>query len=211
MATPSKVWVRLFPAAGASFDPGAGGYVSRYELRRLVNVKGGPRLDLKPGSGYMRVETPAPWFSAATHAYHGVTEYLHYTTAAQARLLDRESVSELSPGPTTAAVLIPIKKSDEWWALAQDERNAFFQRSHALEGHTEIGRRLSDRVHRRLYHSRSLGEPFDFLTYFEFDQAHEADFRALLNRFRDVKLNPEWDFVVDEFEIWMTKVPVTLR
>jgi chlorite dismutase len=211
METTGRRWVRFFAATGAAFDPGAGAYVNRYEVRRLVSVAGGPRLDLRTRSGYMRVETPTPWSAAATHAYHGVTEHLHYTTAAQARLLDRDAVAELAPSESTIAVLIPMKKSDAWWRLAQDERNTYFQRSHALEGHTEIGLRLANRVYRRLYHCRALGEPFDFLTYFEFDQAHEPDFKELLRRLRDVKTNPEWSFVTDEFEIWMTKVAVTRR
>jgi len=204
-------WVRFFPTTGAGFDPGAGAFVNRYVVRKLVNVTGGPRLDLKPGSAYQRVETPAPWFSGATHAYHGVTGHLQYTSAAQARLLDRDAVGELAPSDATVAVLVPIRKSEKWWTLAQDERNAYFQRSHALEGHTEIGLRLASKVYRRLYHSRPLGESFDFLAYFEFDQAHEAEFKELARRLRDVKVNPEWAFVTDEFELWLTKVGVTQR
>ncbi len=210
METSSRRWVRFFPAT-AAFDPGAGAYMNRYEVKRLITVAGGPRLDLKPGTGYTRVETPTPWSAAATHAYHGVTEHLHYTTTAQARLLERDAVAELAPSERTVAVLIPIKKTDGWWSLAQDERNAYFQRSHALEGHTEIGLRLTNKVYRRLYHCRSLGEPFDFLTYFEFEQAHEPEFKELLRRLRDVKVNPEWAFVSDEFEIWLTKTAATRR
>jgi hypothetical protein len=210
MSTPKK-WVRFFPTTGLTFDPGGRAYVNRYEVRKLVDVKGGPRIDLKPGSGYLRVETPAPWSSPATHAYHGVTEHLHYTTAAQARLLDRDAVAELPASPKTLAVLIPVKKSPEWWDLAQDERNAYFQRTHALEGHTEIGLRLAGAIYRRLFHCRALGEHFDFLAYFELEEAREAEFKALLLRLRDVRANPEWAFVVDEFELWLTKTGVTQR
>src|SRR5271156_6609353 len=104
MEASGRTWVRFFPTVGAGFDPGAGAYVNRYEVRKIVDGKGGPRLALKPGSGYMLVETPAPWSAGATHAYHGVTEHLHYTTAAQARLLDRDSVAELPPNESTLAV-----------------------------------------------------------------------------------------------------------
>src|SRR5436853_473681 len=98
-----RTWVRFFTDAGAGFDPGARSHVDRYEVRQLVNVKGEPRLDLKPGRGYVRIETPEPWFAAATHAYHGVTEHLHYTTAAQSLLLERDAVKELAPSPRTVA------------------------------------------------------------------------------------------------------------
>lgn len=103
MERASQRWVRFFPTVGVGFDPGAGAHVNRYEVRKLVTVAGGPHLDLKPGSGYMRVESTTPWSQSATHAYHGVTEHVHYTTAAQARLLARDAVNELAPGRSTGA------------------------------------------------------------------------------------------------------------
>ena len=42
---------------------------------------------------------------------------------------------------------------------------------------------------RRLHHGRDLGEPFDFLTWFEFAPEHEGLFDELLARL--LKLNEE--------------------
>ena len=134
-----------------------------------------------------------------------MTEHLHYTTETQRRVLDQKSAKEFAPSGQTVAVLIPLSKNETWWKLAQDVRNSHFQETHALEGHTGIGLRLTDKVYRKLYHGRSLGDRYDFLTYFEFDAATEPEFKAMLRGLRDTRKNPEWGFVSEEIEIWMTK------
>lgn len=126
----------------------------------------------------------------------------------QRKELDRHSISELEPSNQTIAVLIPIGKSEEWWKLAQDQRSVYFQKTHAHEGHTAFGLKYVDRVFRKLYHSRYLSATlgYDFLTYFEFSDVYEKDFRTLLAELRDTSSNPEWAYVSHEFEIWMTKI-----
>jgi hypothetical protein len=133
---------------------------------------------------------------------------LHYTTAVQNRELEERSRAGLDPSEETTAVLIPIAKSPEWWRLAQDQRQAHFQPGGPWPGHTVIGIQFVDRVYRRLYHARYLQPrvPYDFLTYFEFDDAHRHDFRLLLDALRSSERNPEWAYVVLEYEIWMTKI-----
>ena len=122
--------------------------------------------------------------------------------------MDKHSVSELLPSDHTTAVLIPIGKSEEWWKLAQDQRQSYFEKTGKHQGHTAIGLKYVDRVFRKLYHSRYLNSSvgYDFLTYFEFKDSYEEDFRALLAELRDTKKNPEWVFVDREYEIWMTKI-----
>jgi chlorite dismutase len=93
------------------------------------------------------------------------------------------------------AVLIPIKKSVQWWEMAQDERRGIFEEdSH----HTSVGMEYLPGVARRLHHCRDLGEPFDFLTWFEFAPEHTKDFDELLVRMRSSK---EWEYVEREVEI----------
>ena len=53
-------------------------------------------------------------------------------------------------------------------------------------------------VARKLYHSRELGEPFDFLTWFEYAPAHATAFEDLLAALRATE---EWRFVVREVDI----------
>lgn len=103
----------------------------------------------------------------------------------------------LNRSEALTAVLIPIKKTAQWWALAQDERRAIFEEeSH----HTAVGLEYLPEVARQLHHCRDLGEPFDFLTWFEFAPEHAQAFDQLLLRMRDTK---EWDFVEREVEVWL--------
>jgi len=140
--------------------------------------------------------------------FRGVTQHSHYTTEIQREELDSRSHGEFEPSNETTAVLIPISKSAQWWQLAQDVRQTYFEKTESREGHTSIGLRYADRVYRKLYHSRYAGTslPYDFLTYFEFRSSHKNDFKALLAELRDTERNPEWTYVKLEYEIWMTKL-----
>lgn len=98
------------------------------------------------------------------------------------------------------AVLIPIKKTLQWWEMAQDERRAIFEEeSH----HTAVGLEYLPGVARQLFHCRDLGEPFDFLTWFEFAPEHRNAFDELLLRMRASK---EWEYVEREVEVRLERV-----
>lgn len=110
---------------------------------------------------------------------------------------------ELNRAEAISAVLIPIKKSAQWWEMAQDERRAIFEeQSH----HTAVGLEYLPGVARRLLHCRDLGEPFDFLTWFEFAPEHAKAFDELLVRMRASK---EWEYVEREVEIWLVRDQAT--
>lgn len=102
------------------------------------------------------------------------------------------------PPEATRAALIPITKFSAWWDLAQDERRAVFQET---SQHTRIGLEYLSAVTRRPYHSRALGEPFEFLKSFEFAPEHESAFDALLDRLR---ATPEWNYVEREVDVRLT-------
>lgn len=189
--------------------------LSRYIVREVIPVIGEAPANIVPGWSVTRVETPVPISleeSASSDdsivRFYGVTQNLHYTSDAQRQELSKRARPEVEPSKDTTAVLIPIRKSDEWWKLAQDQRQAYFQKSGNREGHTAIGAKYVDRVFRKLYHSRYLNAAldYDFLTYFEFKDVHKNDFKALLAELRNTTGNPEWNYVNHEFEIWMTKI-----
>lgn len=97
----------------------------------------------------------------------------------------------------TCAALIPIRKSPAWWVLTQDERRAIFEeQSH----HTRIGLQYLPAVTRRLHHCRDLsgGEPFDFLTWFEFAPEHEECFNQMV---AELRATPEWTYVEREVDV----------
>lgn len=123
----------------------------------------------------------------------GFTSNLRYTTFDERVPLDARS-APLGREEARLAALIPIRKSSQWWALAQDERRAIYARSQ----HMPIGLDYLPQVARRLYHSRDLGQPFDFLTWFEFPQSAELDFDDLVTRLRATE---EWRYVDREVDI----------
>ena len=102
---------------------------------------------------------------------------------------------------STCAALIPIRKSAAWWALTQDERRQVFE---AQSRHIQIGMNYLPAVARRLHHCRDLSEnePFDFLTWFEYEPGSEADFSRMLV---ELRATPEWRYVDREIEIRLTR------
>jgi chlorite dismutase len=95
----------------------------------------------------------------------------------------------------TCAALIPIKKSETWWELTQEARREIFEeRSH----HIVTSLLYLPKVARRLHHGRDLGEPFDFLTWFEYAPAHREAFEELVGKLRETE---EWTYVEREVDI----------
>lgn len=173
-----------------------GGEAGPWRVTDVREVKGAAlepaaRLDVVNG----RVEgtpTGAKWL------LRGVVSNLRYATADEVARL-KAVQPPLGRPEATHAALIPISKSAEWWALPQDRRRAIFEET---SRHTEIGLGYLPAVARRLHHGRDLGEPFDFLTWFEFAPAHAADFDALLAKLR---ATPEWGYVERETEVRLVR------
>ena len=132
----------------------------------------------------------------AVWSLEGVTSHERYTSREE-----KDQLKSVQPGlsrpEATRAALIPIRKSPEWWAMTQDERQKIFtEQSH----HTAVGMKYLPAVARRLYHCRDLAmpQPFDFLTWFEFAPSDEPAFDRLLE---ELRAKPEWTFVERETEI----------
>ena len=124
----------------------------------------------------------------------GLTSNVRYATRAEVDVL-RARQPVLGRPEATCAALFPIKKSTQWWELAQDERRSIIEEA---SHHTMIGLEYLPAVARRLHHCRDIGEPFDFLTWFEYAPEHAQDFEDLVSRLRATK---EWDFVEREIDI----------
>jgi chlorite dismutase len=138
-------------------------------------------------------EAPAPLWSLC-----GVASHLRYTLRDEFTELS-ERGSPLGRREARHAALIPISKSEAWWALAQDERRRIYEEQ---SRHTSIGMEYLPKIARRLHHGRDLGEPFDFLTWFEFAPEHEGLFDELLARLR---ASEEWRYVTREIDIRLTR------
>ncbi len=150
-----------------------------------------------------------PGMAAATHLaptdipgaawrLRGVVSHPRYSTAAELTELAGVQAG-LGRSEATCAALIPIRKSEAWWSMAQDERRAIFEER---SRHIALSMKYLPAVARRLHHARDLGEPFDFLTWFEFAPEYEAAFDALLV---ELRASEEWQYVEREVEIRLTR------
>lgn len=124
----------------------------------------------------------------------GLISNLRYATRSELISL-RASQEPLGRPVARCGAMIPIKKSSAWWDMAQDERRAIFEET---SHHTAIGMKFLPAVARQLYHSRDLGEPFDFVTWFEFAPEHAAAFDDLL---AGLRATAEWRYVEREIDI----------
>lgn len=129
----------------------------------------------------------------------GFASNLRYTSRDERTALDTKS-GTTGTAEARLAALIPVRKSPQWWAMAQDERHAIYARS----AHAAIGMDYLPAIARRLLHSRDLGQPFDFLTWFEFAPDCEPAFDELLARLRATE---EWRYVEREMDIRLIRCP----
>lgn len=179
----------LFPA---TFVGGASG---AWSVERIVTLTG----EGLPNVPRLAVHTVSPPESdAAIFCLRGVAGHLRYVERAEKTALDPVS-PPLSRPETTLGALIPIRKSPAWWALTQDERRAIFE---GRSRHIADSMQFLPRIARRLYHARDLGEPFDFLTWFEFAPEHAQAFTDLLGMLRS---REEWTFVDREVELRLAR------
>jgi hypothetical protein len=174
----------------------AGGSRGDWRVERIVPVRG---ASLPSADRLHVVEGDQPGAStSAVWSLRGVTSNLHYTSEGE-RLALLAAQPPLGRAGATKAALIPVRKSDRWWGLAQDERRAIFEeRSH----HINTGLRYLPAVARRLHHCRELGEPFDFLTWFEYAPEDERGFEQLVDQLRRTE---EWTYVDREVDVRLAK------
>lgn len=170
------------------FRAGAGG---AWRIERIAPVIG---ESLAPAGHLAVTEGAGDTDSGTVWSLRGTTSNTRYATRDEVRTLASRQEGLGRPAASRAA-LIPIRKSEAWWALAQDERRAIFEEQ---SRHIRIGLDTLPGVARRLHHSRELGEAFDFLTWFEYAPEHAEAFETMVARLRDT---PEWRYVDREVDI----------
>lgn len=174
-----------------SFVGGDDGAWRVTEMRVLVGAPLAPiaRLDMRtclaaPGTGRWVLK--------------GVAGHARYVERHERGPLDAAS-PPLGRSNATAAAFVAMRKSDAWWVLTQEERRAIFEaRSH----HIARSMKYLPAIARGLYHCRDLGEPFDFLAWFEFAPDHSALFEDLLGELRGTE---EWRYVDGEVELRVSR------
>lgn len=172
-----------------------GGSTGQWRVTGIAEVVG----PILPNAPFLSIATSLP-NEGVTGAWtlRGTASNLRYTTADERRQLQAKQEGLGRPAATRGA-LLPIRKTGEWWAMAQDERRAVYEAG----SHLPVGLDYLPGVARKLYHSRDLGEEFDFLTWFEFAPEEEAAFDHMLVRLRACA---EWAYVDREIDIRVTRV-----
>jgi chlorite dismutase len=175
----------------------AGANSGAWRVERVETFSGSPlaqtsHLEVVEGA------LSASSLESASWVLRGATSNERYVTRAERdALVTRQQ--PLGRPESTRAALIPIKKSETWWELAQDERRWIFEES---SRHITTGLEYLPAIARRLYHGRDFGEPFDFLTWFEFAPADAIAFGELVRRLRETE---EWTYVEREIDIRLAR------
>ena len=108
---------------------------------------------------------------------HGLTKKPNYVPGFPDQMkADLKTIGESGQKPY--AIVIPIRKSAEWWGLDQEKRAAMMQE------HTAATLPYLKTVKRKLYHSSGLDD-LDFITYFE--TSNLEDFHSLVLSLEQVK------------------------
>ena len=176
-----------------------GGQSGGWRITALVPVKGEPLAPMRSLSvihaaaiALPLVPSPNAWRLA------GVASHLRYVERAEKTRL-AEVPASLGRVEASRAALIPIRKSAAWWELTQEERRRIFEeKSH----HIGASLKYLPMIARQLYHCRDLGEPFDFLTWFEYAPENTTLFEDLVGMLRATE---EWAYVEREVDVRVTR------
>jgi chlorite dismutase len=173
-----------------------GGNSGQWEVRRMKTIVGEPIASV---SHINIIPSTTLNLNKGIWTLKGIRSNLRYTEKEEKEKL-LAIQADLGRSEATYAALIPMRKKSVWWELAQDERRQIFEnQSH----HTKIGLEFLPGIARRLFHSRDIGEPFDFLTWFEYAPEQEQNFEKLLEQLRSTA---EWKYVDREIDMRLKRV-----
>ncbi len=142
---------------------------------------------------------------APVRVLRGVQRPKNYTGAAMNNWAYGRQVVQQPGAVMPNALLIPLNKTAEWWTKNWMERHTYFlpryddrgrmiSEGHALAAEAGIACLLR-RTYTKLAESAAAPGDYDFITYFECADTDLAVFHQVCAALRDVKRNPEWQFV----------------
>jgi hypothetical protein len=177
--------------------PGLAG--ARYALQ--VSSKYRPRLNDTEAELRRRLEG-----NAEVLALDGAVHVPQYTSAELYAYAYKNAVPRGSGRVQRNVIIIPIRKTKEWWEKNALDRHTYFyphadqQTGSRVKGHARAAEAGISTVFRRLYYNPDgAGRPdeFDFVTYFECADEHLPTFDGICRALRDERQNPEWRYVVE--------------
>lgn len=173
-----------------------GGATGSWRITKAVTHAG---LALKPAT-HVQVSTgSSPPIPAKTSwMLRGYISNTRYVTREETIPIDANPWM-LPRAEATCAALIPIRKSPAWWDLAVNQRRDLLEiRSQQVE--SRLG--FLPAILNRLHFSRGRGEPFDFVTWFEYAPQDAAIFDELSSILRS---SEEWEYVEREIDIRLVR------
>ncbi len=97
------------------------------------------------------------------------------------------------------AAFMPVKRSRDWWSLTDGERREICGRSRDAD----LRGNPTGMVASRFHHSRELGEPFDFLMWFEYSPGDAALIDEVIASIRE---SEEWRYVEREADVRLVRM-----
>jgi hypothetical protein len=137
------------------------------------------------------------------YVLRGVVRPKDYTSAAMNQFAYAHQRGQERGSSMPNAFLLPMSKTSAWWAKDWMERHTYFLPRYehgrmVSEGHALASADGVACLMRRTYKHETHPAPagaYDFLTYFECADADVPTFHQVCAALRDVKRNPEWEFV----------------
>ncbi len=146
---------------------------------------------------------------ALVYTLNGAVQVPRYTSAELYAFAYKGALVRGSGHTYRNAIIIPIKKTPDWWAKDGLDRHAYFYPHEdpvtqaPVKGHARAAEAGIATLFHRLYHNpdgyQHEGE-FDFITYVEFADEHLATFDHVRCALRDERQNPEWRYVQEGTE-----------
>jgi hypothetical protein len=124
----------------------------------------------------------------------GVTSNARYIIREEADELTRRQEGLMRPTATCAA-LIPIRKTEHGGLWRRTNGVAFLRKALTTP---KLDWNICRPSPGDCIMSRELGEPFDFLTWFEYAPEHQSAFEELVKRLRETE---EWQYVDREIDL----------
>ena len=186
------------PHETIQFLVGSDAHAGRYALQ--ISSKYRPRLKETEVELRRRVAD-----IAGIATLEGAARALQYTSAAMYAYAYKDAMPRGSGRVQPNVIIIPMRKSKEWWDKSALDRQTYFY-PHAdsigvkVKGHARAAEAGIGSIFRKLYHNpdgHGRENEWDFVTYFECADEHLATFDTICRSLRDVQQNPEWRYVTE--------------